>query len=301
MREGEASRTAQYMALFRALESCQPSGRRLFCDPLASGFLTGGLSLVAGAARIPGLHGLVPRIVDRRTPGPRISAVLRTRVIDQQLEDGLGAGCSQLVILGAGYDSRPYRIDGVAGARVFEVDHPDTQAVKRRLLAARLRAMPANVVWVPVDFLRDDFGCCLVEAGYSSDLPTFFIWEGVTNYLNAEAVDATLRWIAANSPSTSRLSFTYVDRGLLDGSKEFPGSEGWVATVERAGEPFTFGLQPDELERYLSQRGMRVLSDESTAEAHDRLGAHAGGALRPPAFYHVALAEVTGGPRPGQP
>ena len=156
---------------------------------------------MAGAARIPGLHGLVPRIVDRRTPGPRISAVLRTRVIDQQLEDGLAAGCSQLVILGAGYDSRPYRIDDVAGAKVFEVDHPDTQAVKRRLLAAELRAMPANVVWVPVDFLRDDFGRCLVEAGYSTDVPTFFIWEGVTNYLNAEAVDGTLRWIAANSPA----------------------------------------------------------------------------------------------------
>lgn len=288
------------MAFFRALESCRPAERRLFSDPLASSFLTGGLGLVAGAARIPGLHGLLPRIVDRRTPGPRASAVLRTRVIDQQLQDGLGAGCLQLVILGAGYDSRPYRIDGVAGARVFEVDHPDTQAVKRRGLAAKLRSLPTNVVWVPVDFLRDDFGRCLVDAGYSVQVPTFFIWEGVTNYLNDEAVDATLRWIAANSPSTSRLSFTYVDRGLLDGAKPFPGSEGWVATVRRAGEPFTFGLAPDELEHYLGVRGMRLLSDESTAEAHDRLGARAAGAPRPPAFYHVALAEVTGaaGPDP---
>ena len=236
----------------------------------------------------------MPRIVDRRTPGPRISAVLRTRVIDQQLQEGLGAGCSQLVILGAGYDSRPYRIEDVARARVFEVDHPDTQAVKRRRLAAKLRSLPRNVLYVPVDFLRDDFGRCLVDAGYSAEVPTFFVWEGVTNYLTAEAVDATLRWIAASSPNTSRLSFTYVDRGLLDGTEPFPGSEGWVATVERAGEPFTFGLDPAELEHYLSARGMRLLSDESTAEVHDRLGARAAGGPRPPAFYHVALAEVTG-------
>ena len=291
MRAGEASRTAQYMAFFRAVESARPPRRRLFSDPLAASFLSGGLRVLAAAARVPGVRGLIPRLVDRRTPGPRISAVVRTHVIDLQLEAALTAGATQLVILGAGYDSRPYRIDSTSAARVFEVDHPDTQAVKRRLLGVKLGAVPENVVWVPVDFLHEDFGLRLVQAGYDPRAVTFFIWEGVTNYLTAGAVDETLRWIAGHSPAGSRLSFTYVDSGLLDGSTPFPGSEGWVSTVERAGEPFTFGLAPSGLSGYLEARGLELLEDESTADALARLGSHTG-AAPPPGFYHVALAAV---------
>ena len=281
------------MAFFRAVESGRPPDRRLFNDPLASSFLSGGLRLLAAAARVPGLRGSIPRLVDRRTPGPRISAVVRTHLIDHQLEEALAAGATQLVILGAGYDSRPYRIDATSSARVFEVDHPDTQTVKRKLLTDRLGSVPANVVWVPVDFLREDFGPRLVDGGYDPQVLTFFIWEGVTNYLTAVAVDETLRWIAAHSRSGSRLSFTYVDRGLLDGSEPFPGSEGWVAAVERAGEPFTFGLAPDELRSYLEARGLELLDDESTADALARLG-NVADTAPPPAFYHVALAAVGG-------
>jgi len=101
-----------------------------------------------------------------------------------------------------------------------------------------------------------------------------------------------VRWIASHSAQASRLSFTYVDRGLLDGSKSFPGSESWTASVREAGEPFTFGFDPDGLDHYLGERGMRLLSDVTTADALENLRPQLSNVSRPPSFYRVALAEV---------
>lgn len=292
MKAGEPSRTAEYMALFRAVESCRPERFRLFNDPYAIGFLSPALRATATAARLPGLRTLVPRIIDHRAPGPRISALVRTRMIDDALTDALVDGTQQVVILGAGYDSRAYRIQGIERARVFEVDHPTTQTAKRQRLGHMLDAVPSTVTFVAVDFLREDLGALLAAAGYDSGQRAFFIWEGVTNYLDADAVNETLLWIAENSAPDSRLSFTYVNRGLLDGSKSFPGSERWVASVRRAGEPFTFGLEPATLATYLGERGMHLLSDASTADALTHHARRASRELPPPGFYRVGLAEV---------
>ncbi len=123
MRAGEASRTAQYMALFRALESTRGPAR-LFDDPFACAFLPGGLRAVAHAARLPPVGELVRRCIDRRWPGVRTSAVARTRYIDDVVTGALRAGATQVVILGAGFDARAYRVPAMARAAVFEVDHP---------------------------------------------------------------------------------------------------------------------------------------------------------------------------------
>lgn len=279
------------MALFRAVESAQPPVQRLFFDPLARGFLTSGLRLAAACAGLPLVGSLVPRLIDRRAPGPRISALVRTRLIDDALADGLADGATQVVILGAGYDSRAYRLGMDHGVRVFELDRPATQAIKRARLARIPQADPGHVTFVATDFIEDELSDVLTAAGYDPQAKTFFIWEGVTNYLNAEAVDSTLRWIAGHSVSGSRLSFTYIDRGLLDGSKAFARARPWMARVEQAGEPFTFGLDPDTLSAYLNECGLRLIDDATTADALTRYPERAS-ERPPPAFYHVALAQT---------
>jgi methyltransferase (TIGR00027 family) len=149
VQRGKQSRTAEYVALFRALETARPEAERLFNDPLATAFLTGRLRAVAALATLPGLDRLVPALIDRRWPGPRASAIARTRVIDDVLHDAPQRGLDQLVLLGAGYDSRPYRLADTGTLRVFEVDHPTTQAVKRRVLEKALGHPPAHVCFVP--------------------------------------------------------------------------------------------------------------------------------------------------------
>src|SRR5882672_5198829 len=155
MRSDSASRTAAYMALFRAIESSRPADVRLFDDPLAPAFLDRRLRIASLAARLPIAGKLVPWYIDRRWPGPRPSGVVRTRAIDDAVREALIEGCSQLVLLGAGYDTRAYRLPGAADVETFEVDHPLTQAAKRLALERALAAPSPHVHFVPVDFERD--------------------------------------------------------------------------------------------------------------------------------------------------
>jgi methyltransferase (TIGR00027 family) len=287
VREGERSRTAEYMALFRALETARPPQRRLFADPLAASFLRSPLAQVAKVGRVPGLGALVPWLIDRRYPGPRPSAVARTKVLDDAVAAAIDGGVEQLVVLGAGFDSRAYRLPGAGRLRVFEVDHPDTQAVKRRALTRSLGQLPPQVRFVAVDLDRDDLATALDDAGLHHGRPTFVLWEGVASYLTADAVDATVRWAHDAAGTGSELAFTYVHRGLIDGTVDFPHSAAWVRSVAAAGEPFVFGFDPAELPRYLHLRGWSLVEDQSTTEALARLGLDPVGV---PAFYRIARA-----------
>lgn len=283
---GQGSRTAQYVALFRALESRRSASERLFDDPFAEAFLDPPLRVVATAAALPGVGRLVPWILDRRVPGPRPSAIARTRYIDDALREAMITGTEQVVILGAGFDSRAYRMPELAGVRVFEVDHPDTQAVKRKVMSNRLGALPENVSFVAVDFEHDPVAPALSDAGLVSGCRTFTIWEGVASYLTRDAVDATFRWTSDVVEPGSELVFTYVHRGLLDGSRDFPDAEPWVRRVADAGEPFVLGFTPEELGGFLPELGWRVVDDITTPEALSRYGLST---ERVPAFYRIAL------------
>ena len=289
------SRTAAYVALFRALETRLPPEKRLFSDPYAEGFLDRRLGAALAMARAPLGGGLVADYIDRTSPGARVSVIVRTRFIDEAMREALADGIGQVVILGAGFDTRAHRIEGAAGARVFEVDEPATLAEKRERIERLLGAPPAHVTPVPVDFERDDLATALRSAGLDPGARALFIWEGVASYLSAEAVDGTLRALAGLGAPGSLLVFTYLDRaGLEDGAK-LRGAKGTIGAVRRAGEPFRFGLDPAELGAYLAERGLELREEVSTAELAERY-LHPRG-RRPVAseFFRLAVAV-----RPGE-
>ena len=290
MQEGQASRTAQYMALFRAVESARPRDERLFDDPLARAFLRWPLSAVAWLATVPGLGRALPRLIDQRVPGSRSSGVARTRFIDDALAAGLREGIEQLVILGAGFDSRAYRLPALRSIPVFEVDHPDTLASKRSVLQ-RLGVTAPNVRYVPIDFNQRSLPPVMAEAGYRESARSFFLWEGVTNYLSEAAVDATLRWCARAAPG-SLLLFTYVHRDVLTQPGAFLGTEQLFASLAKFGEKWTFGIDPGELRGYLAERGLTLESDVGAAEYRERHFGNAARRMRGYEFYRIALARV---------
>jgi len=292
MRRGGArpSRTAQFVALFRALESRVPAERRLFDDPHAHAFLGPRLGAVHAISRVPLTGRLATRFIDRGWPGTRAGVVVRTRFIDDALVAALAEGIGQVAILGSGFDTRAYRIAAMEGARVFEIDAPATLAVKRARMEALVGRVPPHVSMVAVDFEQESLEDALGRTSFRPQEPTFFVWEGVTSYLSAAAVDTTLGHLAALSAPGSRLAFTYLDKATLAGSSDAPRAGATIAAVRRAGEPFRFGFDPAQLPAHLEERGFELREDATTADLAGRYLHPLG--RRPPTsrFYHVALA-----------
>jgi methyltransferase (TIGR00027 family) len=283
------SKTAEYVAMFRAVESARSERDRLFSDPFAACFLSGRLAFGARVAGVPGGQGLITSYIDRNWPGSRPSAVIRTKLIDDAVTAAIEAGAEQLAILGAGYDTRGIRLPAAAAIPVFELDQPPTQERKKARLLDRDGQLPTNVTYVPFDLLEEGVGGPLERAGFQPGLKSVFIWEGVLSYLNPEAVDQTLAWITRVGAPASRLVYTYVDVALLkDGGEDEPP---WSAQVARVGEPFRYGLDPAKMEDFLGARGLKPIWDMSTAEALSG-GPRVKGGENAPSFYRVAEAEV---------
>ena len=190
---------------------------------------------------------------------------VRTRHIDEVLTESLRGGATQIVILGAGLDSRAYRLgDALRGVRVFELDLPQTQNYKKARVRDVFGSLPAHVTYAPIDFATQDLAAVLKGAGYDPSKRTLFIWEGVTMYVPEAGIDATLRAVAANAARGSRIVFDYfTERALRDRQSALAPVARNVAAV---GEPFVFGMPGDNAGAFLSARGLSVVSDFGSAE-----------------------------------
>jgi methyltransferase (TIGR00027 family) len=231
--------------------------------------------------------------------GARTSAIARTKLIDDAVCDALDEGTTQVVLLGAGFDSRAYRLARLTRGRVFELDRPATQKQKILVLTRGL-GQPANhVVHIPIDFQTQPLASALCAAGFDSQARSLIVWEGVTNYLSESAVDLTVRAISNVVAFDSRLVFTYVDRGLLDGSRQFVGGRQILERMREIGEPWTFGFEPKHLAAFLAERGWQLIEDLSADEYRARyFGTTAARAMSGYSFYRTAIARRTATSRP---
>jgi methyltransferase (TIGR00027 family) len=291
MDTSNSSKTAEYMAFFRALETTRGNDQSVCTDRLAAGFVSSrGLRFVLGIAHFNFGRRLAFDVLDKKWPGARASGIARTRLIDGLLSDALADGFNQVVILGAGFDSRAFRIPGISQATVFEVDHPATLAEKRRRLARTGAMAPPNLRFAEIDFNKQSLPDVLLASGYDPSAKAFFIWEGVTNYLSEDAVDATLRYLGGTKPG-NRIVFTYVHKEILEEIKD-PSHQSLSQTLNRAGEPWTFGFYPEELPQYLGDRSLKLIEDIGSVAYRARYMGAAPGVLKGYEFYRVAVAEV---------
>ncbi len=254
MKKKQSSITAQGMAVFRAVESQKPAPQRICYDPLARQFVNPWLYFVERAFN---------RLAEWSSPGVAGFIAARCRYIDDYLEQCLHDGTAQVVILGAGLDSRAYRFDGLKGrARVFEVDQPATQAAKIERLRRIFHDLPPHVTYVPIDFNQEKLDK-LAEYGYSRLPQTLFIWEGVVAYLNPEAVDATLAWVRYNSGSGSSIIFDYIYPSAFSGKNVRAEVRLSRLTRRFTGEPLVFGIEKDQIVNFMTERGFTGVANAS--------------------------------------
>ena len=287
-----ASRTAALAALARASACLEPREIRAQ-DHLARRFVDGRMRWL----RLPLLRRVALHAYTRRLPGAYGLVIARTRRIDEFVQAELAAGAAQLVVLGAGYDSRAYRFqDALAGRPVFEVDAPAILERKRARVTRILGEPPANVRYVPIDFDRETVEGPLLAAGYDPARRSVFVWEGVTFYLTAEAVERVLRLVATRSGPESAIVFDYLFRSVVDGSSQAFGAKKSLEFVRRRGEPFTFGLEERALQPRLADLGLRLesnlLPDEIEARYLDPY-AKQSHVYRVGGFYGIATARVS--------
>jgi methyltransferase (TIGR00027 family) len=253
MRKIQTSITAAGIAVMRAVESEKPEDERICYDPYARKFIPAWMYYVLGFFIKSGY-------AEWRGPGVNGFLATRDRYIDDILHAFLDEGIQQLVILGAGYDSRAYRFN-LTGVKTFEVDHPATQEDKLAKVRKIYGTIPGYVIYVPVDFNTQTLEEKLFESGYDPVRKTLFIWQGVTMYLNRNAVDSTLDFVVQHAGPGSAIVFDYLYRSLLDGIQKQNEIDNMRRYRFMTGEGLTFGIPQGMISSFLEERGFAEVKD----------------------------------------
>lgn len=239
-------------------------------------------------------HRIGRWLTERTVPGGYWYEIARVKHFDRLLLESAAEGVAQVVILGAGLDSRAYRFEQeLAGITVFEVDHPVTADRKLERVKAALGEIPAHVTYVRADLQREALGEHLGESGFDAGASVFVLWSGVTMYLNSAALDAVLKWFAER-PAGSSIAFDYDFEAFIAGDDHFHGAARTRRRVERGGEQLSFGLDPARMDRFIESRGLALeanllpddLADRYLRDSTGRIGG------RPYGFMGIVHAQV---------
>lgn len=195
--------------------------------------------------------------------------IARTKTIDAEFKRALGQGFEQILIFGAGFDSRGIRLASNAkNVRIFELDAPLTQGAKIERYNQKRIKIPDNLVFVPIDFDRESLHKRLSQEGFKRDRPTLFILEGLIMYLQPESVDSTFRVIKEFSGAGSRIVFDYIYSSVLRRENLYEGEREIHISVAGNGEGFCFGIEKGHTDEFLSLYGFKTekIMDDTALE-----------------------------------
>jgi methyltransferase (TIGR00027 family) len=252
--ETATSRTAAWTCVSRAASSLEPDDHYRSDDHIALHLVPASLRLLL---RVPFVRRFYSQVLAPK--GIYEYTIARTKYIDAVFSEALAEGFDQILIFGAGFDTRALRFAADArDTRVFELDVPITQQAKLGQYARQGLTVPANVAFISIDFDRESLSERLEEAGFIRGARSLFVLEGLLMYLQPESVDETFRVIEGFAGGGSEVVFDYVRASALRQAGACYGEREIVRTVAKAGEQWHFGIEDGELERFLKEHGFRL-------------------------------------------
>jgi methyltransferase (TIGR00027 family) len=261
------SKTAIWVAAARAVGAREPDPQVRNPDHLAAQLLGDPASLALDHPMVHALGKDYDAALQDMEVASMVRAMIeRTRFIDAALERSLARGISQCLIVGAGFDTHAWRYrEQLAGVRVFELDRPETLLFKQGRVDAALGGAPPNLVYVAADLERESLHDALLRHGYDPAQPTFIVMEGVTMYVEEEALRDTLRFFATHPPA-SRIVLDFCTRAMIDGINALnPATMPPEARppVQRLldmlrNEPWVFGITLDTEQEFFAGAGLAV-------------------------------------------
>ena len=261
--------TAQGVAKQRLIESLAKPNKRVIYDPYAKYFVLGATML-----KLMG-HKFSVWLGDKIVPGMHEHLISRTRFIDDLIEKGTSIDIEQYVILGAGYDSRAHRLKLPSKLKIFEVDQPEVQERKRSRLPDKT-SNKANVTYISIDFNNQSLKEQLLNVGFDQSKSTIYTLEGVSQYIPREALNSTLKELAAlNTNSNSKIFISYVNKLLKDDSKTCFGigyskpekAVNFITnSAAKLGEPWISFYSAEEIEDILSKNNFTLTENKTLAD-----------------------------------
>jgi methyltransferase (TIGR00027 family) len=264
--EATTSRTAQWTCVSRAASSLESDSHYRSNDHIALLLVPTFLRLLL---HIPLVRRFYSQVI--APTGIYEYTIARTKYIDAVFRESLAEGFDQVLIFGAGFDTRALRFQTQAGdTKIFELDVPITQQAKLGQYAERGLSIPANVTFISIDFDKELLSDKLEDAGFVKGAKSLILLEGLLMYLQPESVDETFKVIQRFAGEGSTVVFDYVRASVLRQAGLYYGQSEIVKTVASAGERWHFGIEEGELERFLEKYGLRV-SEHKDAQDLERM------------------------------
>jgi methyltransferase (TIGR00027 family) len=259
-------------AALRAMESYYPKDERLFYDRVSYYLLPPLWKLFLKFMKFSFLRRLLNSMREKQMPGVIGNLLYRTKFIDEILKENINENIEQVLILGAGFDTRAYRLEGIQDIIFYEVDCPETIFKKKERLKKLYKDIPQNVNLLSIDFEENKLEEKMKKSNFNKNKKTLVIWEGVTQYIDKEALNNVLDYLSSIK-SESKLLFTYIKKEIIDGSNRSEIDQNIISFAEKMGSPWKTGINRAEIEELLENKGLILLKDVG-AKDYKKLYSH---------------------------
>ena len=285
----KAAKTGPGPMVLVAIEQYFPAAERIINDGLAYPILPLGSRI--WVRMLGGSRNWLVKKTEGKVPGLWGGIMARKRYIDDKAVEAAEGRIEAVVNLGAGFDTRSFRLPVLAEVPTWEVDLPQNIKAKRARLERLSQMVPSRVTLVPIDFDHQDLATVLSSHRYTPDRKTVFVWEGVTQYVTEEGIRATFDFLA-KAPVGSRLVFTYTPRDFIDG-EVFYGQEYLYKQMLVKEKIWLFGIDPEMVDAFIRDYGWQVLEHLGYDELDEQYVKPTGRDLQSMAIERIVLAEKT--------